>query len=219
MKIEHLTLWKDFFDEESKKDYFNKLTNFVKLGYSRDELFPKSENLFKALELTDPKNIHVIIIGQDPYHNKNQANGLAFAVDDNAKIPPSLVNIFKEIEIEFGEVKSERNLLNLAKQNVLLLNTVLTVKKHVPLSCKDWGWEKFSLNLIKYILDNNQNVVVICFGSYAQQFVKNIKNDNHYFLYCVHPSPLGAHRGFFNSNVFKETNEYLSKHNKQSIEW
>ena len=219
MKKFNLSQWNNFFEIETQKDYFLQLWEKVENGYKHNQLFPDYNNLFKSIEFLNPNDIKAIIIGQDPYHNDNQANGLAFAVNQGTKLPPSLKNIFTEIQTEFGELKASSDLMHWSNQGVLLLNTVLTVKKHTPLSCKNWGWEKFTLNLIKYILDNNFNIVVICFGKYAQKFISTIKNKNHYFINCIHPSPLSAHNGFFNSNVFKKTNEYLEKHNKKSIEW
>lgn len=215
-----LSQWKDFLNSETTKPYFVDLWTKVNSFYEKDLLFPSQENVFRALELSNPTMVKVIIIGQDPYHNFNQANGLAFAVNNDCNLPGSLQNIFKEIELEFGTKHTDPDLISWANQGVLLLNSVLTVIKHKPLSCKDWGWEKFTLNLIKYILDNNKNIVVICFGKYSQKFVSTLDNNkNHYFLHCIHPSPLSAHCGFFKSMVFKKTNEYLQIHHQIKIKW
>lgn len=215
-----LEQWKDFLNSETTKPYFIDLWSKVNHYYDQNLLFPKKSDVFKALELCTLKNIKVIIIGQDPYHNDNQANGLAFAVNNDCKLPGSLQNIFKELQIEY-DVKPSANpdLMLWAQQGVLLLNAVLTVIKHQPLSCQNWGWEKFTLNLIKYILDNNNNLVVICFGKYAQKFVSTLEYKNHCFLNCIHPSPLSAHYGFFNSMVFRKTNEYLQLHHQVKIKW
>lgn len=218
-KNNKLDSWKNFLNSEVTKPYFISLWDKVKDGYSKQMLFPNQGDIFKAIETTALHDIKVIIVGQDPYHNVNQANGLAFAVNDGQVVPGSLKNICKEIKNEYGTMLASTNLLAWANQGVLLLNSILTVVKHQPMSCKDWGWEKFTLNLIKYVLDNNENIVVICFGRYSQKFLADLHYQNHYFLNCAHPSPLSAHNGFFNSNVFKKTNEYLQKNNKSVIQW
>lgn len=216
-----LEKWLDFFSSEQTKPYFQSLIKVVNDNYISDNLFPEKENLFRALELTDPQNIAVIIIGQDPYHNYYQADGLAFSSKNCKKTPQSLLNIFKEIELEFGYKRTTSDLSDWAKQNVLLINTILTVMKHQPLSCKNWGWEKFVFNLIKYILDNNKNVVIICLGRYSQNFVSPLaqSNNGHLFLNSGHPSPLSAYKDFFGSNIFKKTNDYLKQNNKNEIKW
>lgn len=219
MKKINFNDWNNFFEIEIQKDYFLQLWDKVDKNYKDNNLFPQYNDLFKFMQLINPYDVKVIIVGQDPYHNDNQANGLAFAVNLGNKLPPSLANIFKEIKFEYGEVNTSPDLLHWSNQGVLLLNAILTVQKYTPLSCKNWGWEKFTLNLIKYILDNNFNIVIICFGKYAQKFISPLKTDKHYFLNCVHPSPLSAHNGFFGSNIFKRTNEYLKQHNKKTIEW
>lgn len=214
-----LASWKEFLNNEVVKPYFTSLWTKVKDGYNKQMLFPHQADIFKAIETTALQDIKVIIVGQDPYHNINQANGLAFAVNEGQTPPGSLKNICKEIINEYGSMQATTNLLAWANQGVLLLNSILTVVKHQPMSCKDWGWEKFTLNLIKYVLDNNDHVVVICFGRYSQKFLADLHYQNHYFLNCTHPSPLSAHNGFFNSNIFKKVNEYLEKNNKSVIQW
>ena len=218
----NLEQWSDFLDDEKKQPYFIKLLNLVSYEYSNNNLFPLKQDLFKALELTNPKNISVIFLGQDPYHNDLQADGLAFSCKNNLKTPKSLLNIFKEINLEFSYKRKNNDLSDWANQNVLLINTILTVVKHQPLSCKNWGWEKFVFNLIKYILDNNKNVVIICLGRYSQNFVSplvNMFSNKHIFINSAHPSPLSAHRNFFGSNIFKKANDYLKQNNKVEIKW
>ncbi|MDE5651441.1 MAG: uracil-DNA glycosylase, partial [Ureaplasma sp.] len=140
-------------------------------------------------------------------------------VNKQIETPPSLKNIFKEIKNEFGEVKTNSDLISWCNQGILLLNTVLTVKKYQTMSCANWGWEKFTYNLISYILKKKNNIVVICLGKHAQSFVKDLKNDKHCFLSTSHPSPLSAHCGFLGSNIFKKANEYLFENNKEKIIW
>lgn len=197
-----LNEWNEFINEQLNYDYFIDLINKVIISYKSDELFPQQSNLFKSLELVAINEVKVIIIGQDPYFNDNQANGLAFSVNQSIMTPPSLRNIFKEIENEFGSVKTKSDLLDWCNQGVLLLNTILTVQKYQPMSCAKWGWEKFTYNLINYVLKKNKNIVVICLGKQAQEFVKNINNSNHCFLSTSHPSPLSAHCGFFRKRHF-----------------
>lgn len=213
------TSWKKFLNVEVTKPYFSCLWSKVKDGYNKKILFPHQNNIFRAIEITSLDDIKVIIVGQDPYHNIGQSNGLAFAVNDGQTLPGSLKNICKEIVSEYGLMHAKTNLLSWANQGVLLLNSILTVVKHKPMSCKDWGWEKFTLNLIKYVLDNNNHVVVICFGRYSQKFLSDLNYQNHCFLNCTHPSPLSAYNGFFNSNIFKKANDYLKKNNKPIIQW
>ncbi|MDE5617628.1 MAG: uracil-DNA glycosylase [Ureaplasma sp.] len=211
--------WKEFIDNQINYDYFINLINKVSECYKLDMLFPKQSDLFKALELVSLKNLKVIIIGQDPYFNDNQANGLAFSVNKQIEMPPSLKNIFKEIKNEFGEIKTDSDLISWCNQGVLLLNTILTVKKYQTMSCSKWGWEKFTYNLISYILKKKDNIVVICLGKYAQSFVKELNNNKHCFLSTSHPSPLSVHCGFLGSNIFKKVNKYLLEKNKEKIIW
>lgn len=214
-----LNEWSEFFNEQSNYDYFINLIRRVDECYKFNMLFPNKSNLFKALELVPLNQVKVIIIGQDPYFNDNQANGLAFSVDESIVMPPSLKNIFKEIKNEFGDVKSNSSLTGWCEQGVLLLNTILTVKKYQTMSCTKWGWEKFTYNLINYILKKKDNVVVICLGKQAQTFVEGIEKNNHCFLSTSHPSPLSAHYGFLGSNIFKNANQYLIENNKEKIIW
>lgn len=215
-----LKSWEEFFNQEINQLYFQNLWQKVQNFYEKDMLLPQSQQIFNALELVKLDEVKVIIIGQDPYHNLGQANGLAFAVNEGMPLPGSLINIFKEINLEYGKVNTKSNLLTWANQGVLLLNSILTVIKHQPLSCKDWGWEKFTLNLLKYILNNNSHIVIICFGRYAKQFVQDLVcMQQHYFLFCTHPSPLSAHNGFFHSHVFQKANDYLSSKRKEPIKW
>ncbi len=214
-----LNEWNEFINEQFNYDYFINLINKVDECYKFDMLFPKKSNLFRAMELVTLSQVKVIIIGQDPYFNDNQANGLAFSVDELVTMPPSLKNIFKEIENEFGKIQTSSNLIKWCEQGVLLLNTILTVKKYQTMSCVKWGWEKFTYNLINYILKKRNNIVVICLGKQAQAFVDGLDKNNHCFLSTSHPSPLSAHCGFLGSNIFKNANQYLIKNNKEKIIW
>lgn len=216
----HLENWSDFLKTQVTQDYFVKLIDLVSKSYEQNNLFPQKSDLFKCMEILFPTDVKVVIIGQDPYFNDNQANGLAFSVNVKNKLPPSLKNIFKEINFEYGYLRTNPDLSDWSKQGVLLLNTILTVQKYKPLSCANWGWEQFTYNLIEYLLKNNQNIVFICLGKYSQKFVKSLlPNINHYFLFVAHPSPLSANNGFFKSNIFIKTNNYLVKHNKVKVNW
>lgn len=221
--IKHLT-WQDFFKSQESLEYFSSLIEKVNLGYQNNILFPLKENLFKAFKLCSFNQLKVVILGQDPYHDENQANGLAFSVNNIVKTPPSLRNIFLEIYKEYGKdrnaLSNGNDLSDWAKQGVLLANTFLTVKKHQPESCKDWGWNIFTKNLINFINDNKQNVVFVALGKHSESVFSslNLKNGN-ILLKTSHPSPFSAHRGFLGSNIFKKINEYLQQTNQSQIDW
>lgn len=209
--------WQSFLDTESKKDYFKKILEF--LNNANAVIYPKKEDMFAAFDLCPFEDMKVVIIGQDPNINENQAHGLAFSVLQG-KIPPSLLNIKKELKNEFGyEINDVTNLSCWAKQGVLLLNRVLSVEAKKANSHQNIGWESFSENVIKYINQNKRNVVFILLGNHALQCQKWIDLNKHYVVSAPHPSPLSAYRGFFNSNVFLNTNQYLKKHNLKEINW
>ena len=206
--------WNDLLQQEKSKDYFNKLELFLN---GEETVFPPSEMVFNALSLTPPENVKIVILGQDPYHDNGQAMGLSFSVPDNIKSPPSLKNIFREIEQDLGILMPDKgDLTNWAKQGVLLLNTVLTVLPHTPQSHKNKGWEIFTDEIIHYINNNLNNVVFMLWGSYAKKKSSLIDNNKHLILTANHPSPLSANRGgWFGCKHFSQANEYL----KEPINW
>jgi len=206
--------WNDLLQQEKSKDYFNKLELFLN---GEETVFPPSEMVFNALSLTPPENVKIVILGQDPYHDNGQAMGLSFSVPDNIKSPPSLKNIFREIEQDLGILMPDKgDLTNWAKQGVLLLNTVLTVLPHTPQSHKNKGWEIFTDEIIHYINNNLNNVVFMLWGGYAKKKSSLIDNNKHLILTANHPSPLSANRGgWFGCKHFSQANEYL----KEPINW
>ncbi|MBE6381251.1 MAG: uracil-DNA glycosylase [Lentisphaerae bacterium] len=186
------------------------------------QVFPPAGDVFRALELTDLAQVKVVILGQDPYHDENQAHGLAFSVPDGVKLPPSLRNIYKELADEYGWVFMPENgdLSSWARQGVLLLNTVLTVRAHQANSHAKMGWEEFTDEVIRAVsLNSTQPVVFILWGNPAQKKRKLIDVKRHHVLCCAHPSPLSAYRGFFGSNIFRRTNELLVQSDRSPIEW
>lgn len=211
--------WDIILENEMKKDYFRNLGKFVKEEYTKKICYPKYENIFNALRLTDYNEVKVVILGQDPYHGENEAHGLSFSVLDGVKRPPSLNNIFKELYNDLNITKNSNNLTDWAKQGVLLLNSIMTVVKDTPLSHKDKGWEIFTDNIIKYLNEREEPIVFILWGSYARSKKELISNKNHYIIESAHPSPLSASRGFFGSKPFSKTNEFLIKNNHQPIVW
>ena len=202
--------WDDFFNEESKKEYYIKLMNYIEEEYQNKVIYPKQELIFNALNKTPLSDVKVVIIGQDPYHTPGFANGLAFSVNDGVSIPKSLVNIFKEINLELGiNIPKTGNLSNWAQNGVLLLNRILTVEKGKPLSHKGIGWETFTTNVLKLLNKQKQKIVFLLFGKSAEEVKVYLNTPNHLVLITSHPSPLGAYKGFFGSGVFKQTIEYL----------
>lgn len=203
--------WDDFFNEESKKEYYIKLMNYIEEEYQNKVIYPKQELIFDALNKTPLSDVKVVIIGQDPYHTPGFANGLSFSVNDGVELPKSLVNIFKEINLELGiNIPKTGNLSNWAQNGVLLLNRILTVEKGKPLSHKGIGWETFTTNVLKLLNKQNQKIVFLLFGKSAEEVKVYLNNPNHLVLITSHPSPLGAYKGFFGSGVFKQTIEYLN---------
>lgn len=210
--------WDIILKEEFEKEYFKKITTF--LENTKGVVFPKKENFFKALELTPLDKVKVVILGQDPYHEPNQAMGLAFSVPRGEKIPPSLRNIYKELESDLNiPAPTHGDLTKWAEQGVLLLNTVLTVEKHKALSHHKIGWQIFTDRLIYEVCQLNQPIVFILLGNEAKTKKEMIKNPNHLIIESVHPSPLSANRGFFGSKIFSKTNNYLIKNNLNPIDW
>lgn len=212
--------WEDILKDEYNKEYFLNLKKFLEQEYGKYTVFPKKSDIFKSLKLTEYEDTRVVILGQDPYHDNNQANGLAFSVNDGIKLPPSLVNIYKEIESEYQcKVNRRGNLEYLARQGVLLLNTVLTVRAHNANSHKDMGWEIFTDKIIEKLNEREDPVIFVLWGNNAIKKEKLINKERHYVLTAAHPSPLSAYRGFFGCNHFKKINEILRYLNKEEIKW
>ena len=211
--------WDEVLKEELKKDYFRKLGIFVKSEYKSKICFPQYKDIFNALRYTDYDDVKVVILGQDPYHGTGEAHGLSFSVHDNIKRPPSLANIFKELETDLGIKKENNDLTGWAKQGVLLLNSIMSVVKDKPLSHKEKGWEIFTDNIIKKLNEREKPIVFILWGGYARSKKQLITNKNHYIIESVHPSPLSAYNGFFGSHPFSKTNNFLIKNNIEPIDW
>ena len=211
--------WDIILKDELKKDYFKKLGVFVKNEYKNKICYPQYKDIFNALRYTDYDGVKVVILGQDPYHGENEAHGLSFSVRDNVKRPPSLNNIFKELENDLGIKKMNNDLTNWAKQGVLLLNSIMSVVKDTPLSHKEKGWEIFTDNIIKLLNEREEPIVFILWGGYARSKKKLITNKNHYIVESVHPSPLSAYNGFFGSRPFSKTNNFLISKNIIPIDW
>ena len=211
--------WNLFLNEEKKKDYYINMMEKVEEEYSNYLCHPDYDNIFNAFKLTSLENLKVVILGQDPYHEVNQAHGLAFSVLCD-KLPPSLVNIYKEMASDLNvEVKQDGNLDYLANQGVLLLNTILSVRNGAALSHKSFGWEIFTDNVIKYLNTIDKPIVFILWGGNAISKKKLLNNPNHFIITSPHPSPLSSYRGFFGSKPFSKTNEYLISKNITPINW
>ena len=212
--------WKNKLKEEFDKTYFKSLIEFVKAEYKHNQIFPPAHLIFNAFDKCPLDDVKVIIIGQDPYHNPGQANGLCFSVNDGIKTPPSLTNIYKELQDDLGIlIPKSGNLERWSQQGVLLLNATLTVRAHNAGSHQGKGWEKFTDSIINLLSDNYENLIFMLWGNYAQQKGENINTNKHLVLSSPHPSPLSAHRGFFGNKHFSQANEYLVEHNKKSIDW
>ena len=216
-----LESWATILQTEFEKLYFKELTSFVKLEYENHSCYPKEENIFAAFDFCSFDDLKVVIIGQDPYHGENQANGLCFSVKDGVSHPPSLRNIFKEIATDLGnEYPKSGNLERWAKQGVLLLNATLTVRAHEAGSHQKQGWETFTDTVIKQISDTAENVVFLLWGGFAKKKVKLIDKKKHYILESGHPSPLSANRGYwFGNKHFSKTNLFLKGRGEDPIEW
>lgn len=213
--------WKPFFDEVAKKGYSKSLHEFLNYEYSHQTIYPPRQLMFNAFELTEVENIKVVIIGQDPYHQPGQAMGLSFSVPSGVKLPPSLVNIFKEIESDLGtKMRNDGDLTYLAKQGVLLINAYLSVREGQPLSHHREEYDLFMIDLMKYLDNLNQPIVFMMWGNFAQKFAKYVANPEHIILKSVHPSPLGAnHGGWFGLKQFSRCNDYLVSKGVKPIDW
>ena len=211
--------WKEILAPIKQSDAFSTLWNKVKQEYAQGKCFPPKEQIFRAIELTPFDEVEVVIIGQDPYHNDFQANGLCFSVSDLVKAPPSLKNIFTELKDDLGIEKTSNELDSWAKQGVLLLNATLTVRAHEPNSHKDLGWEKFTDFIIKEISDKKENVVFVLWGAFAQKKEELINSSQHFVIKSAHPSPFSVYRGFYGSKPFSQINDYLKSKNLKPISW
>ena len=212
--------WDKVLSNEFKKEYFEELLDFIKEEYKSKTIYPPQNEVFNAFRYTDFDKVKVVILGQDPYHGPNQAEGLSFFFFFEVLKPPSLKNIFKELESDLGIPFPEDNSLKpWAKQGVLLLNAVLTVEEHKPTSHKDKGWEIFTDNVIKTLNKREKPVVFILWGAYARAKKEYITNPKHYIIESAHPSPFSARNGFFGSKPFSKTNEFLKKNNIKEIDW
>ncbi len=211
--------WTEILAPIKNTEYFENLWEKVKEKYAQDQCFPPPKQIFRALELTSFDDVKVVIIGQDPYHNDFQANGLCFSVSEKVSSPPSLKNIFKELEDDLGISRTNPELEDWAKQGVLLLNATLTVKAHEPNSHKDLGWEKFTDFIIKEISDKKENVVFVLWGAFAQKKEELINSSKHFVIKSPHPSPFSVYRGFYGSRPFSKINNFLKSKNIEKISW
>lgn len=212
--------WKEHLQQEFEKPYFRTLTDFVRKEYAARTVYPPAKLIFNAFDSCPFNKVKVVIVGQDPYHEPGQAHGLCFSVNDGVQIPPSLVNIYKEIEDDLGiPAPRSGDLTRWAKQGVLLLNATLTVQAHRAGSHQGKGWEEFTDVAIKRLAEERNHLVFILWGAYAQRKGASIDANRHLILKSPHPSPLSAHRGFFGNKHFSKANDYLSAHNMEPIRW
>lgn len=212
--------WDIILDTIWKSDGFKKFMNIIKEEYKNKTCFPEYNNIFNALKYTPYKEVKVVIIGQDPYHGVGQAHGLSFSVQDGIKKPPSLQNIFKELNSDLNiPISNSGNLTNWTKEGVLLLNSILTVEKNKPLSHSKIGWQLFTDYVIKKLNEKETPIVFILWGNFAKSKKDLITNKNHLILESAHPSPYSANNGFFGSKPFSKTNEFLKKNKIKEINW
>jgi uracil-DNA glycosylase len=220
MEVKMEPVWKSKLQEEFEKDYFLRLAEFVKEEYRTKTVYPPGGLIFNAFNLCPFDNVRVVIIGQDPYHGPGQAHGLCFSVREGVDFPPSLKNIFKEIESDLGiQRPAKGNLERWASQGVLLMNATLTVVAHQAGSHQKKGWEQFTDSAISQLNSEKQNIVFFLWGAYAQKKGESIDRSMHLVLESVHPSPLSASRGFFGNKHFSRCNEYLIEHGVKPIDW
>ena len=220
MRVKIEESWNNVLEKFFNKDYFKLIVEKVRNEYKFNTIYPKGDKIFNAFNLCPFDSLKVVIIGQDPYHGKGQANGLSFSVEKNIKIPPSLKNIFIELKNNYPEYEySNGDLTRWANQGVLLLNSILTVRKSEPGSHTNIGWEKFTDFVIKNISSEKSNIVFLLWGKYAQSKSRLIDDNKHLILKSPHPSPFSAHKGFFKNFHFKKTNEYLLLNNIKKINW
>lgn len=212
--------WLEPLSPEFRKPYYAELFRFVKEEYAARKVFPPADDIFNAFHLTPLNEVKVVILGQDPYHNDGQAHGLCFSVKPDVDIPPSLVNIYQELHDDLGcYIPNNGYLTKWAKQGVLMLNTVLTVRAHQANSHRGKGWEEFTDAAIRILNDQDRPIVFILWGSPAQKKAQMLHNPKHLILKAPHPSPLSAYRGFFGSRPFSQTNDFLVKNGLAPIDW
>ena len=220
MKIQLETSWNTILKDEFEKPYFKDLIRFVDSEYETKTIYPPKEKVFAAFDSTPFDQLKVVILGQDPYHGPNQANGLSFSVNEGIKLPPSLQNIYKELNADLGnEISTSGDLSDWAKQGVLLLNATLTVEASKAGSHQKKGWEEFTDQVISSLAENREHLVFILWGSYAQKKGKKIDRTKHFVIETAHPSPLSVYRGFWDSKPFSKTNDYLKSKNITPIIW
>lgn len=212
--------WDLILEEEFKKEYFKKIESFLDKAYEEKNIYPPRDEIFKSLELSSFEDTNVVILGQDPYYNPGQAEGLSFSVKKGVKLPPSLKNIYKEMNNDLGlEPSTNGSLISWARQGVLLLNASLTVEEKKPNSHKSIGWQTFTDKIISLLNERERPLVFILWGNFARSKKALITNSKHLILESAHPSPLSARNGFFGSKPFSKTNEFLNKNNLKVIDW
>ncbi|GAB6160196.1 uracil-DNA glycosylase [Howardella ureilytica] len=218
---DELKTWGAALKEEFEKPYFRELYNFVISEYEKDiPIYPPKKDILNALRTTPLDKVKVVILGQDPYHNEGQAHGLSFSVNKGVAVPPSLVNIYHELQEDVGcYIPNNGDLTKWAKQGVLLLNTVLTVRAHEPFSHKGIGWERFTDSIIKILDESDRPICFMLWGSPAKKKMSMLTNKNHLVLTASHPSPMSSYRGFFGCKHFSKANEYLISHGEEPIDW
>lgn len=215
-----MNTWTEFIKQQEEKPYYEQLMKFVQQEYRTKTIYPKQENLYRAFALTPYEKVKVVILGQDPYHQPNQASGLAFSINPNCKIPPSLRNIYQELKTDLNIVTPSHGCLDeWAKQGVLLINTIYTVEDSHPLSHQGQGWETFTKEVFQALSLKKEAIVYVLWGKKAQAYEKYIHNANCLIIKSNHPSPLSAYRGFFNSKPFSKINAYLAKEKITEIDW
>jgi uracil-DNA glycosylase len=221
MNVKIESSWAEHLSGEFEKEYFAKLTEFVKKEYQEGKVYPAPKNIFRAFDLCPFEKVKVVILGQDPYHGVGQANGLAFAVEDRLAVPPSLQNIFKEIasDLQKHPVNTSGDLSRWAEQGVLLLNATLTVRAHQAGSHQGKGWEEFTDAVIKVLSEERESLVFMLWGNYAKAKGAHIDRSKHLVLEAPHPSPFSASSGFFGCKHFNKANEYFISHNETPIDW
>ena len=211
--------WNDILEKEFSKKYFKNLISFIREEEEKHIVYPSSNKRFEALNLTPFNDLKIVIIGQDPYHGKNQANGIAFSVNDDIAYPPSLKNIIKELSSDLSISIEKIDLKKWAIQGVLLLNTILSVRENTPASHANQGWEEFTDKIIEKIVLQKEAVIFVAWGNKAIKKLKPFNLSKHYLLTAPHPSPLSSYRGFFGCRHFSKTNKILKKLNQKTIQW
>lgn len=212
--------WLEAVGGEFKKPYYTDLYKFVKEEYSNEIVYPPSDDIFNAMHLTPLNEVKVLILGQDPYHNQGQAHGLCFSVQPDVVVPPSLKNIYKELQADLGcEIPNNGYLVKWAQQGILMLNTVLTVRAHKPLSHQGKGWEQFTDAIIEAVNAQDRPIVYMLWGKPAQRKASMLNNPKHLVLKAAHPSPLSASHGFFGCKHFSQANQFLEENGIQPIDW